>query len=115
MSETGTGRRTTAEWLAVLGAALRDRRIRAGLTQEELARRAGLGLSALKHLESGHGANLTSLVKAARALGCEDWLAALAPLAEPAVSPMQLLRRQQGRLPARRRAPRAPRDPRAPH
>jgi hypothetical protein len=30
-----------------------------------------------------------------RALGAEDWLAALAPPAEPAVSPMQLLRQQQ--------------------
>jgi len=86
---------------------LRDRRIRAELTQEELARRAGVGLSALKHLESGSGANLTSLVKVVRALGAEDWLAALAPPAAPAVSPMQLLREQRRAAPPRRRVRKA--------
>jgi len=98
-----TGRRTTEEWLEELGAGLRDRRIRAELTQEELARQADLGLSAVKNLESGEGANLTSLVKVVRALGAEDWLAALAPPAEPAVSPMQLLRQQRRAAPVRQR------------
>ncbi|MGP0031655.1 MAG: helix-turn-helix domain-containing protein [Acidimicrobiales bacterium] len=90
-----------------IGTSLRDRRIRAQLTQEDLARRAGVGLSALKHLESGAGANLGSLVKVVRALGAEDWLAALAPPAEPAVSPMQLLRQQQKARPPRRRVRKA--------
>ena len=95
MNQSLVGKRTTKEWLEELGAGLRDRRIRAELTQEELARIADLGLSAVKNLESGEGANLTSLIKVVRALGAEDWLAALAPPAEPAVSPMQLLRQQQ--------------------
>lgn len=98
-----TGRRTTEEWLEELGSALRQRRIRAELTQEELARRAGIGTSAVKNLESGEGANLTSLVKVVRALGAEDWLAALALPAEPAVSPMQLLRQRERAAPARQR------------
>jgi transcriptional regulator with XRE-family HTH domain len=97
------GRRTTEEWLEELGSALRQRRIRAELTQEELARLAGIGTSAVKNLESGEGANLTSLVKVVRALGAEDWLAALALPAEPAVSPMQLLRQQRRAAPARQR------------
>jgi transcriptional regulator with XRE-family HTH domain len=96
------GRRTTEEWLAELGTNLRQRRIRAELTQEELARVAGLGLSSVKHLESGQGANLASLVKVARALGAEDWLAALALPDDPAVSPMQLLHQQQRARPRRR-------------
>jgi transcriptional regulator with XRE-family HTH domain len=96
-------RRTTPEWLTEIGTALRQRRIRANLTQEELARRSDVGLSALKHLESGTGANLTSLVKVVRALGCEDWLAALTPPPEPAVSPMQLLRARQHRTGVRQR------------
>jgi transcriptional regulator with XRE-family HTH domain len=83
--------RTTSEWLRELGAGLRQRRIRGRLTQEELARRADVSLSALKHLESGAGATLTSLVKVVRALGAEDWLAALAAPAEPTVSPIQML------------------------
>ena len=94
MNET-TYRRTTTEWLQELGAGLRRSRIRADLTQEELARRAGVSLSAVKHLEAGAGANLTSLVKVVRALGREDWLAALEPPAEPTVSPLQLLRDQR--------------------
>ncbi len=104
MNEPTAGRKTTQEWLEELGSALRLRRVAAQLTQEDLAQHAGIGLSALKHLESGQGANLTSLIKAVRALGAEDWLAALAPPTEPAISPMQLLRaRQRGTDPRQRR------------
>jgi transcriptional regulator with XRE-family HTH domain len=102
VNPTTRGRRTTEEWLIELGASLRQRRIRAELTQEELARLAGLGLSSVKHLESGQGANLASLVKVARALGAEDWLAALALPEDPAVSPMQLLHQQRRARPRRR-------------
>ncbi len=97
-----TYRRTTSEWLRELGVGMRRTRIRAELTQEELARRSGVSLSAVKHLEAGAGANLTSLVKVVRALGREDWLAALGPPAEPTVSPVQLLREQQSRHERRR-------------
>ena len=90
-----TYRRTTGDWLRELGAGLRRSRMGAELTQEDLARRAGVSLSALKHLEVGAGANVTSLVKVVRALGREDWLAALAPPAEPTVSPIQMLRHQR--------------------
>ena len=77
MTDLSPTRRTTQEWLDRIGGSLRQRRLRA-LTQEDLARLAGLGLSSVKHLESGQGANLASLVKVVRALGAEDWLAALA-------------------------------------
>jgi transcriptional regulator with XRE-family HTH domain len=101
MQDNFTARRTTDEWLREIGTGLRDRRIRSRLTQEELAHLAGLGLSSIKHLESGAGANLTTLIKTVRALGAEDWLAALAPPAQPEISPMQLLR-QQRRAPVSR-------------
>ncbi len=107
MNPSTHARQTTREWIEELGLALRDRRIRAGLTQEELARQASLGLSAVKNIESGGGANLTSLVKVVRALGAEDWLAALAPPADPEVSPMQMLRDQRRAAPPRRRVRRA--------
>ena len=103
MNETKTGRRTTQEWLEELGGNIRARRVIEGVTQEELARRAGLGLGALKHLESGAGANLTTLVKVVRALGAEEWLTALAPPPEPTVSPMQLLRERRRATPVRQR------------
>ena len=59
--------------------------------------------SAVKNLESGRGANLSSLVKAIRALGREDWLAAIATPVEPGLSPMQLLREGQQTAAGRRR------------
>jgi transcriptional regulator with XRE-family HTH domain len=112
--ETSRNQRLTSEdWLKELGTALRQRRFGARLTQEELARRADVALSALKNLESGAGANLTSLVKVVRALGCEDWLAALALTPEPTVSPMELLRqrrRQHKEAPTGRRRVRHPRN-----
>jgi transcriptional regulator with XRE-family HTH domain len=107
MNDTRTGRRTTSEWLEEIGSNIRARRVAAGVTQEELARRAGLGLGALKHLESGAGANLTTLVKVVRALGAEDWLISLAPPPEPAVSPMQLLRERRRAAPVRQRVRKA--------
>jgi transcriptional regulator with XRE-family HTH domain len=107
MNETRTGRRTTQEWLEEIGSNVRARRIEAGVTQEELARRAGLGLGALKHLESGAGANLTTLVKVVRALGADEWLSALAPPPEPTVSPMQLLRERRRVAPVRQRVRKA--------
>jgi transcriptional regulator with XRE-family HTH domain len=107
MHETRTGRRTTQGWLEEIGGSIRARRIGAGVTQEELARRAGLGLGALKHLESGVGANLTTLVKVVRALGAEEWLSSLAPPPEPTVSPMQLLRERRRAAPVRQRVRKA--------
>jgi transcriptional regulator with XRE-family HTH domain len=96
-------RRSTEEWLALIGAGLRQRRIAAELTQEELSRRADVSLSSVKHLESGAGANLTTLVKVLRALGAEDWFTALTQPAQPAVSPMQLLRQGHRAAPPRQR------------
>lgn len=107
MSDTPKGRRTTEEWATEIGATLRAHRVRAGLTQEELATQAGIGSSTLKHLEAGTGARLSTLIKVVRTLGAEDWLGALAVPAEPTVSPMQLLRQRQ-RTPVGRQRVRRP-------
>ncbi len=99
-------RRSTDDWLEEMGADLRARRIAARLTQVELAEAADVGSSTVKNLESGKGAQLSSLVKVVRALDAEDWLAALA-LPAPTVSPMAMLRAQRAAARPRQRVRRS--------
>lgn len=91
---------TDAEWLAYLGEQVREQRMRAGLDQQTLARRASISVGAVKNLESGKGSSLTSLVKVIRALRREDWLQSLAP--RITVSPMQMLRAARLKKPRQR-------------
>jgi transcriptional regulator with XRE-family HTH domain len=94
MLTTGSWR-STAEWLQAIGSELRQRRIRVQITQVDLAGRAGVSLGAIKNLESGRGATLTSLVKVLRALGAEEWLGAVVSGPETGASPIQMLRERQ--------------------
>lgn len=84
--------RTSAELEQLLGARLRELRILRNLDQVSLAERAGVSLNALKHLESGKGARVNSLIKVLRALDRIDWLETLAPTVS--ISPMQMLKRE---------------------
>lgn len=68
---------------------MRTLRLRQNIDQRSLAKQAGVALNAVKRLELGRGATVSSLVKVLRALGREGWLAALAP--QVTVSPLQLL------------------------
>ena len=91
---------TTDTLEATLGRNVRARRLARRLTQAEVAERANVSLGALKHLESGAGATVSTLVKVLKALGAEAWLDTLAP--PPALfDPMQLLEERQ-RAAARR-------------
>jgi transcriptional regulator with XRE-family HTH domain len=92
-------RLTTDEWEAELGQHLRSLRLRQNIDQRQFAERAGVALNAVKRLEAGKGATVTSLVKVLRALGREDWLGTLAP--QVTVSPLQLLKDKK---PVRQRA-----------
>lgn len=100
-------RLTTAEWEAELGQHLRDLRLRQNIDQRQLAERADVALNAVKRLESGKGATVTSLIKVLRALGREEWLGTLAP--QVTVSPLQMLK---GSKPVRQRASRTKEAPR---
>jgi transcriptional regulator with XRE-family HTH domain len=84
--------RTTSELEQSLGERLRELRILRNFDQVSLAERAGVSLNALKHLESGKGARVNSLIKVLRALDRTDWLASLAPAVS--ISPMQMLKRE---------------------
>lgn len=82
---------TSSELEILLGARLRDLRLLRNLDQQSLAQAAGVSLNAVKHLESGKGARVHSLIQVLRALDRIDWLDALAPTVS--ISPMQMLKR----------------------
>src|ERR1700761_9806039 len=82
--------RTSEELEQLLGARLRELRILRNLDQVSLAERSGVSLNALKHLESGRGARVNSLIKVLRGLDRTDWLGQLAPTVS--ISPMQMLK-----------------------
>ena len=92
--------KSTEEWEAKLGEQARNLRLRQNLDQQTLAERAGVGLSALKNLESGKGATVKTLIKTLRALGRAQWLETLAPAVS--ISPLQMLKAK----PQRQRASR---------
>ena len=86
---------TPGEWEVELGKQLRALRLRQNIDQRKLAERAGAALNAVKNLEAGKGASLTSLVKVLRTLGRADWLSTLAPAVS--ISPLQMLKAKHAR------------------
>ena len=92
-------RLTTNEREIELGRHLRELRLRQNISQCKLAERGNLALNAVKRLEAGKGATVTSFIKVLRALGCDEWLSSLAP--QVTVSPLQLLKSKK---PLRQRA-----------
>ncbi len=76
-----------------IGAAVRQWRIDAGLSQDELAERASLSRSAIQKLEAGRGSRLDTLIRVLRALGRADALDALTPRTGP--SPIEQLAAQR--------------------
>jgi transcriptional regulator with XRE-family HTH domain len=86
--------------------ALRDERIRAALTQEELAERSGVARSTIARIETGDQASITTVRQLARALRLEA--ADLMGMARPALRVAETPARYQ---PERRRI-RPAREPR---
>lgn len=82
--------KTSKEMEESLGSQLRELRLLKNLDQVSLAERSGVSLNALKHLESGRGARVNSLIKVLRGLDRTDWLGLLAPTVS--ISPMQMLK-----------------------
>ncbi len=81
---------TCKEWESEIGRQLRALRIRKNIDQKQLAEQAGVALNAVKNLESGKGATLTSMIKVLCALERTEWLGSLAPTVS--ISPMQMLK-----------------------
>jgi transcriptional regulator with XRE-family HTH domain len=88
----------------LLGRHVRQARVHKVLTQAEVAKRANVSLGALRHLESGSGATVSTLVKVLRALGQEEWLTTLANEPDQAsFNPLDLLSAAEAEQAARTR------------
>lgn len=89
--------------LVELGRRLVRARRQRGLTQEELAARAGLGVATLRRIEDGSDAKLGSWVRLVQALDLAGGLDLLLP--EDLRSPLAEVREARGRSRARPRGP----------
>ena len=93
---------TSEELEQQMGASLKKLRLSRNIEQRVLAERAGVSPRALQSLENGEGSSLSTLLQVLRALGREDWLQTIAPVA--IVNPMNSVRHAEPRQRARRRA-----------
>lgn len=84
---------TSAEMEARIGENLKQLRLLRNLEQKVLAGRAGVSPRALQRLENGEGSSLGTLVRVLRALGRQDWINTIAPVAT--VNPMTSVRKGQ--------------------
>ena len=98
---------TDAAIAQVLGERIARHRIEAGLTQAELAERAGIGKRTLERVEAGRGAELVTLIRILRSLHAMESFERLLP--ELPASPIEQLKlrgKQRQRVShARRGAP----------
>ena len=89
------------ELVLAVGEGVRNLRLQKNLSQVSLAAQAGVSMSALRHLESGQGANLTTLIRVVRALDKQEWLRSLAP--RVTINPLHMVQTHAARQRARRR------------
>lgn len=91
---------SNTELEARVGASLKALRLDRNIDQRTVAARAGIGLNAVKNLESGRG-TIRTLIAVLRVLERESWLATIAPVAT--INPLTLPRGAAPRQRARRR------------
>ena len=87
--------RTGAELEGNLGEQLRAARVRSNVSQVMLAKQAGVAVTALRCLELGQGATVSTLVSVVRALGRQGWLDSFQPAVT--ISPLQMLKSKRQR------------------
>jgi len=95
---------TDAEITRNLGERIGRHRIEAGLTQAELAERAGIGKRTLERVESGHGAELVTVVRILRTLNALEGFERLLPELPPSpIAQLKLKAKQRQRVSRRGR------------
>ena len=65
--------------LADIASMLRRERLQRNLSRQTVADRSGLSLSAVKNLESGKDASLSTFIRVCRTLGKDEWILTLGP------------------------------------
>ena len=84
---------TTPETIIMeLGKRIVKRRLEQGITQAQVAERAGVAKRTIERIEAGGDTQLTTLIRLLRVLGLADRLDQLMPEATP--SPMEMLKHQ---------------------
>jgi hypothetical protein len=82
-----------------LGQDIKTLRLLKNLSRNTLCKKAKISLNALRHLEDGNGASVTTLVKVLVALDKIDWLKALTP--QISINPLSMVKgnpRKRGTL-----------------
>ena len=65
--------------LADIGSMLKHERLYRNLAQKVVAERSGISVGALKNLEGGRGASLSTFIQVCRTLGKDEWIMRLGP------------------------------------
>ena len=65
--------------LVDIGSMLKRERLYQNLSQKIVAGRSGISESALKNLECGRGASLSTFIQVCRTLGKDEWIMRLGP------------------------------------
>ncbi len=92
---------TPKELETALGENLKMLRLQKNLDRQTLCNRAGISMNALRHLETGQGATVKTLIRVVRALDRQGWLAGVAP--RVSINPLHMVREKQLRQRASRR------------
>jgi len=103
---------TDAAIAQLLGQRIGRYRIAAGLTQAELAERAGIGKRTLERVEAGRGAELVTLIRVLRSLNALEGFERLLPELPPSpIEQLELRGKQRKRVSHRRGRSQAPEQP----
>ena len=62
-----------------IGLMLKRERLYQNLSQKTVSERSGISESALKNLEAGRGASLSTFIQVCRTLGKDEWIMRLGP------------------------------------
>jgi len=72
--------------LADIGTMLRRERLQQNLGQQTVADRSGISLTAVKNLEAGKDASLSTFIRVCRTLGKDEWIMTLGPMHAVSIS-----------------------------